>query len=65
MRAVAALVFVLSFPALALGQTPVSERYLIVPGQGIGPVRLGMTIAQVAEAYRVPITEIKRILGKP
>jgi hypothetical protein len=28
-------------------------------------LKSGMTIAQVAEAYRVPITEIKRILGKP
>ncbi|MGH7088060.1 MAG: hypothetical protein ACREFQ_04095, partial [Stellaceae bacterium] len=27
-------------------------------------LKYGMTIAQVAEAYRVPITEIKRLLGK-
>lgn len=47
-RVLAALVFVLSCPVLALGQAPaVQARYLIVPGQGIGPVRLGMTIAQV------------------
>jgi hypothetical protein len=28
-------------------------------------LKYGMTIAQVAQAYRVPITEIKRLLGKP
>jgi hypothetical protein len=28
-------------------------------------LKYGMTIARVAEAYRVPITEIKRLLGKP
>jgi hypothetical protein len=27
-------------------------------------LKYGMTIAQVAEAYRVPISEIERILGK-
>jgi hypothetical protein len=28
-------------------------------------LKYGMTIAQVAEAYRIPVTEIKRLLGKP
>jgi hypothetical protein len=27
-------------------------------------LKYGMTIAQVADAYRIPITEIKRMLGK-
>jgi hypothetical protein len=28
-------------------------------------MKYGMTIAQIADTYRVPITEIKRLLGKP
>ena len=46
-----ALILGLSCPTFALAQTAaVSAAYLIVPGQGIGAVRLGMTLEQVRAA---------------
>jgi cell division septation protein DedD len=46
-----ALALVLALPAFGLAQgTPVAAPLLIVPGQGIGPIRLGMTMAQVRAA---------------
>ena len=47
---VTALWLVLSVPAFVFAQTAVAAPLLIVPGQSIGPVRLGMTVAQVREA---------------
>ena len=48
---VAALCLVLSIPTMGSAQTAaVAAPLLIVPGQGIGPIRLGMTVAQVREA---------------
>jgi hypothetical protein len=51
MRIVAAFALVLSVPALVMGQAPaVPASFLITPGQGIGRVRLGMTVEQVRAA---------------
>ena len=51
MKTLTAFALVLSFPALVLGQAPaVARSFLITPGQGIGAVQLGMTIAQVHAA---------------
>lgn len=51
MRIATAFALVLSFPALVMGQAPaVPASFLITPGQGIGPVHLGMTVEQVRAA---------------
>ncbi len=45
------LALALWVPALGFAQTgAVAQALLIVPGQGIGPVRLGMTVAEVRAA---------------
>jgi hypothetical protein len=59
-------------PSVETAATP--EPTALAPSAAIPPphvarirswLRYGMTIAQVAKAYRVPVTEIKRLLGKP
>lgn len=51
MTAVTALALALCVPAGAFAQTAaVAQAFLIVPGESIGPVRLGMTVVEIRAA---------------
>ena len=56
-------------PPVTTAATPKPTAPASIPPPHVARIRswlkYGMTIAQVAEAYRIPITEIKRLLSKP
>jgi hypothetical protein len=61
-RLVFATVMVLFSVSLAVAQ-PVTDEFLVIPGQSVGAVRHGMTITDITKLLGPP--QISRMVGTP